>query len=113
MEGEVRERTIQSRKVMGSLGYLMRKGTVSKKVKKALRDSIIVLTVACASETWIWNKCQRSKIEAAEMNYLRGECGVNGMDGENNESVYRRFGMPSKGEGMTCGVVEMVKRSTL
>ncbi len=45
---------------------------MSKEVKKALRDGIIVLT----SETWMLNKCQRSKIQAVEMSYLRGGCGV-------------------------------------
>ncbi len=33
------------------------------------------------------------------MSYLRGICGVNRMDGESNENVYRRFGMVSKGGG--------------
>ncbi len=45
---------------------------MSKEVKKALRDGIIVLT----NETWMLNKCQRSKIQAVEMRYLRGGCGV-------------------------------------
>ncbi len=35
------------------------------------------------------------------------------MYGESNENVYRKFGMSSRGKGMSCGVVEMVKRSTL
>ncbi len=87
--------------------------TVSRKVKKVLKDSIVVLTVAYASETWVWNQAQRSKIQAVEMSYLRGGCGVNRTDGESNENVYRKFGVSSKGEGMSCGVVEMVKRSTL
>ncbi len=39
----------------------MRERTVSREVKKALRDSIIVPTVAYASETWVWNQSQRSK----------------------------------------------------
>ncbi len=60
----------------------------------------------------MWDKCQRSKIQTVEMSYLRG-CGVNRMDGESNDNVYRRFGMSSRGEGMSCGVVEMVKHSTL
>ncbi len=38
---------------------------------------------------------------------------MNRMDGERNENVYRKFGMSSRGEGMSCAVVEMVKRSTL
>ncbi len=54
MEGEI-ERAIQGRKVIGSLGQVMRERTVSREVKKALRDSIIVPTEAYASETWVWN----------------------------------------------------------
>ncbi len=38
---------------------------------------------------------------------------MNRMDGESNKSLYRRFSMSSRGEGMSCGVVEVVKRSTL
>ncbi len=106
------ERAIQGRKVIGSLGRVMRERTVSKEVKKALRNSIIVPTVAYASETWVWNQSQRSKIQAVETSYLRGGCGVNRMDGKCNENVYRKFGLSSRGEGMSCGVVEMVKRST-
>ncbi len=56
MKGEIRERAIQARKVTGCLGCLMRERTVSKEVKKALRDSVIVPTVVYASETWVWNK---------------------------------------------------------
>ncbi len=56
----------------------MRERAVSREVKKALRDSIIVPTVAHASETWVWNQSQRSKIQAVEMSYLRGGCEQNG-----------------------------------
>ncbi len=37
------------------------------------------------------------------MSYLRGGCGVNRMDGESNENVFRKFGMSSRGEGVSCG----------
>ncbi len=47
------------------------------------------------------------------MSYLRGGCGVSRMDGESNESVYGRSGMSSTGKGMSCGVVEVMKHSTL
>ncbi len=97
----------------GSLGRVTRERTVSREVKKALRDNIIVPTVAYASETWVWNQSQRSKIQAAEMSNLRDGCGVSRMDEESNENVYRKFGMSSRGEGMNCRMVEMVKRSTL
>lgn len=39
--------------------------------------------------------------DAAEVNYLKGVCGVNKIDGENNENVDGRFGnMFYRGEGM-------------
>ncbi len=66
-----------------------------------------------ASEIWTWNKCQRSRIQALEVSYLRGGCGVSRMDATNNESVNGRFGMFSKGEGMSCGVVNVVKLSNI
>ncbi len=45
-------------------------------------------------ELRVWKQSQRSKIQAVEMNYLRGGCGVNKMDGKSNENVYRKFGTP-------------------
>ncbi len=48
-----------------------------------------------------------------EMSYLRGACGVSRLDGLSNENVYERCGMRGRGNGVGCGVVEWVKRSTL
>jgi len=64
------------------------------------------------SDEQVWEAAENTLDEAVNGN-LRGCCGVNRMDGESNENVYGRFGMASKGEGMSCGVVEMVKCSTL
>ncbi len=44
---------------------------------------------------------------------MRGACGLNRMDGESNESVNGKSDMSFKSEGMSCGVVEVVKRRTL
>lgn len=55
---------------------------------------------------------KRSRIQALEMNYLRSACGVSRMDGASYESVNGRFGMCSKGEGMSYVGVEAVKHST-
>ncbi len=82
-------------------------------IKKELHDSIIMLTLMYASETWKWNEYQRSRIQAKKMSYLRGVCGLNRMDGESNESLYGKFRMPVKSEGINCGVLEVVKHSTL
>ncbi len=58
MEGDIRERAVQGRKVAGSLGCMMKGRTVSMEVKKELCDGIIVLTITYASETWVWNERQ-------------------------------------------------------
>ena len=91
---------------------MMKERTVSNDVKKGLRDGIVVPTLTYASETWVWNESQRSRIQAVEMSFLRGACGVRRMNGDSNERVYERFGMSSKGEGVKCGVVEWVKRNS-
>ena len=113
MEGEIRERAVQGRRVIGSLGRIMKGRSVSMEVKKGLRDSIVIPTLTYASETWTWNEAQRSRVRAVEMSYLRGACGTTRWEGETNERVYERFGMSEKAKGMDCGVVEWVKRSTL
>ncbi len=59
------------------------------------------------------NVTQKSKIQTVEISYLRGGCGVSRFDSENNESAYGRFGMFNKVEGMSSGVLEVMKRSTL
>ncbi len=40
-------------------------------------------------------------MQVVGMSYLRGDCGVNKVDGERNEIVYRRFGMTIKEEGVS------------
>ncbi len=103
MEGEIREKSGWISRV-----YDERKDSKhGGKKKKGLHDGLIVLTIMYVSETWVWNERQRSRIQVVEMRYLRR------MDGESNESVYNRFGMSSKGEGMKCRVVKGVKCNTL
>ncbi len=105
-EGETRERALQGRKVVGSLGRIMKGRSVSMEVKRDLRDTVIVPTLTYASETWAWNESQRSRVQAVEMSYLRRACGVSRMDGMRNESVYERFGMCHVSEGKKCGMNE-------
>lgn len=82
-------------------------------VKRGLRNSILLPKLTYGSETWTWNRAQQSRVCAVEMSYLREVCGVIRWDGETNESVYERCGMGTSANGIKCGVVEWVKRSTL
>ncbi len=59
MEGKTRESAVQGRKVVGSLGRMMKGRTVSMEVKKGLRDGIIVPIITYASGTWVWNEMQK------------------------------------------------------
>lgn len=49
----------------------MKERTMELKVKKGLCDGIIVPTITYASETWVRNESQISRIQAVEMSYLR------------------------------------------
>ncbi len=112
MEGEIRERTLKGRQVMGALERVMKGRSVSRVVKKGIRNNVILPTLSYASETWTWNAAQQSRIREVEMSYMRGACGVSRWDRESNEDTYGKFGMSESAVGMDCGVVEWVKRST-
>ncbi len=91
----------------------MKGRNVSIAVKRGIRNSVILSTLSYASETWTWNAAQQSRIQAVEMSYMQGACGVSRRDGESNEDTYGRCGVSETAVGMDCRVVEWVKRSTL
>ena len=51
MEGEVRERAVKGRQVVGSLARIMKGRSVDMSVKKGLWDSIVLLTLVYGCET--------------------------------------------------------------
>ncbi len=53
MEGEIRERTVKGRQVMGGLERVMKGRNVSREVKKGIRNSVILPTVSYASDVII------------------------------------------------------------
>ncbi len=72
-------------------------------------ENLAVFKNRHASETWMWNAVQQSRIQAVEMSYIRGACGVSRWDGESNENTYGRFGISETAVEMDCRVVEWVK----
>ncbi len=110
---EVRERAVKGRSVIESLARVMKRRSVSMELKRGLRNGILLPTLICGSEMWMWNTAQQSRVNAVEMSYMRGACGVTRCDGESNESVYERCSMESRANAMNCGVVEWVKRNML
>ncbi len=106
MDGEIRERTVKGRQVMGALERVMKGRSVGMEVKKAIRNSVILPTLSYASETWTWNATQQSRIKSEEMSYMRDACGVSRWDRDSNEDTYGRFGTSESAVGMDSGVVE-------
>ncbi len=106
MEGEVRKRAVKGRSVIGSLGRVMKGRNVSMEVKRGLRNSVLLPTLTCGSETWTWNRAHQSRVRAVEISYLRGVCRMTRWDGKSNETVCERCGMGSQVNGVNCGVVE-------
>ncbi len=75
-----------------------------------MRNTVILPTLTYASETWAWDESQRFRVQAVEMSYLRGACGVSRWDGLSNESVYERCGMSGHGSVVECGVMEWLTK---
>ncbi len=91
MEGVTWERVVQGRKVFESMGCVMKDSrSVSMDVKQGPHQQKIIASITYASVTW--NELQNLGIQAVEMSYLRGVCGVRTI-GECNERVNNRFGM--------------------
>ncbi len=73
MEGEVRERAVKGRSVIGSLARVMKGRSVSMEVKRDLRNSILLPTLTYGSKVWTWNRVQQSRVRMMEMSYRRGD----------------------------------------
>ncbi len=87
MDGQMRERVMKGKSVVGLLAEVTKGRNVSMDVKRGLRNSILLLTLTYGSENWTWNGAQQSTKHVAEMSYLRGVCGMSRWDGLSNESV--------------------------
>ncbi len=55
------------------------------------------------------NAAQQSRVQAVEMSYMQGACGVSRWDRESNEDTYGRFGMSEIAVGIDCEVDEWLK----
>ncbi len=62
MEGDIRERVMKGRSVVGLLAGVMKGRSVSVDVKKGLRNSILLPTLTYRSENWTWNGAQQSRV---------------------------------------------------
>lgn len=61
---------------------MMRGRIVNMEVKKGLQDSMIILSLTNARETWMWLEIEESGIQGVAMGCLRVSCGVRRLDAE-------------------------------
>ncbi len=62
MEGEIRERVMKGRSVVGSLAGVVKGRNVFMEVKSGLRTSILLPTLTYGSENWTWNGAQQLRV---------------------------------------------------
>ncbi len=101
---------MKDRSVVDSLAEVIKGRNVSMDVKKGLRNSFLLLTLAYGSENWTWNGAQQSRVRAVEMRYLRGPFGVSRWDGLSNFLLLLRCILRYKFKKMSvyerCGTSE-------
>lgn len=56
MEGEIRERSVNGRQIIGSLGWILKCRKVNMEVKWGLMNIMRLPTQTYASEIWTWNR---------------------------------------------------------
>ncbi len=86
---------------------------LSLRVKKGIRNSIILPTLSYASETWTWNTGQQTQIRAMEKSYVRGACEISRWDQESTENVYESYVKCAAMREVDYGVAELMKHGTL
>ncbi|GBP79061.1 hypothetical protein EVAR_58729_1 [Eumeta japonica] len=63
-------------KVNGALLAIMNSKSVSRQVSPAIHNGVLIPTLMYGSESWVWQKKNKSRINAVEMRSLRSTCGV-------------------------------------
>lgn len=78
----------------------MKGRSMSMEVKRDLRNSIILSTVAYGSEVWERNEAEQTKIRAVEMSYLTAASGISVLDRMRNKEVYEicRMALNARGK---------------
>ena len=87
---EVAHRVLEGRKVWGTMAKLWEENMISREVKRELYESVLIPTVAYASETWSLSEQGGRKVELFEMKCVRNICGIRGVDRVRNTIIRER-----------------------
>ena len=78
---------------MGTIGRIARNRKLTKNMRLAVHNGILVPTLMYGSETWTVNECELSKVCTVEMAYLRGMTGKTLNDRVRNDWVMNECGI--------------------
>jgi hypothetical protein len=94
------------RKVSGAIKLMVNVKGLSLKCAKVLHESMLVPVLMYGSETMVWNPKYRSKMQAVQMDNLRGVLGIRRTDKVRNEYIRELCGVDK-------GINERINESML
>src|SRR5678815_5288590 len=105
-DAECSGKVVNCRKVAGAIKSLVDVKRLSLECARVLREDMLLPVVMYSSETMVWNKRHRSKVQCVQMNNLRGVLGVRRIDKMRNERIREMCGVKK-------GVNERINESML
>ena len=92
-ESDIERRVNAGNMVNGALHTFMNSQKVSQKARLAVHRGVLVPTLIYGSESWVWQKKHKSKINAVEMRALRSMSGIKLSDRVNNSIIREQCGV--------------------
>src|SRR5678815_2338385 len=86
-DAECGRKVVNGRKVAGAIKSFMNVKGLSLECARVLHEGMLLLVLLYSSETMVWNKKYRSKVQRVQMDNLRGMLGVRRIDKKRNERI--------------------------
>ena len=99
-DAECSRKVMSGRRVAGAIKSLVNEKCLSLKCTRILHESMLLPVLLDGSETMVWNKKYRSKVQAVQMDNLRSVLGLKRTDKIRNEFIRN-----------TCGVEKGINES--
>src|SRR5678815_2512779 len=103
---ECSRKAVNGRKVAGAIKSLVNVKGLSLECARVLHEGMLLPVLLYSSETMVWNKKYRSKVQCVQMDNLRGILGVRRIDKMRNECIREMCGMKK-------GLNERINKSML
>jgi hypothetical protein len=105
-DAECGRKVSSGRKVAGAIKSLVNAKGLSLECMKVLHESMLIPVLMYGSESMVWKKRYRDKMQAVQMDNLRGVLGVRRIDKMRNERIRELCGVEK-------GVLERISESIL